>query len=74
MKTTETDSIIEKARNYVAAMPPAISGKGGHGAAFNVAVALRYGFDLSEEESLLIMSAYSQRCKPPWSEEELKHK
>lgn len=41
---------------------------------FAVAVVLRYGFDLSEEESWPILIDYNKRCEPPWSEKELRHK
>ena len=55
-------------------MAPAISGSGGHNATFAVAVALRHGFDLGEEEAWPILLDYNQRCQPPWSERELRHK
>ncbi len=67
-------SVAERAARYVSAMPPAISGSGGHAALFAVACALRHGFALGEEDGWLIMLAYSERCDPPWSERELWHK
>jgi hypothetical protein len=67
-------SLIERAGRYVAAMPPAISGSGGHAAAFNVAVVLLHGFGLAEEEAWPILCGFSDRCEPPWNERELRHK
>lgn len=67
-------SVIERAGRYVSAMPAAISGSGGHAAAFNVAVVLLHGFDLSDEEAWPILCGFSDRCEPPWNERELRHK
>lgn len=67
-------SVIERAGRYVDAMPAAISGSGGHAAAFNVAVALIHGFALSEDEAWPILLSFNERCSPPWNERELRHK
>jgi len=66
--------IMERARAYVAKMPPAISGSGGHNATFAAACALVRGFALSTEEAFEILEEYNLRCEPPWSEWELRHK
>jgi hypothetical protein len=63
----------ERAAAYVAAMPPAISGQGGHQATFAVASALIHGFALSEEQAWPICE-YNARSSPPWNETELRHK
>jgi len=67
-------TVIERAEKYVAAMPPAISGSDGSGACLAVANALKHGFALSEDEAWPILLEYSERCSPPWSERELRHK
>jgi len=67
-------NIIERASKYVAAMPAAISGSGGHSACFAVAIALVHGFDLSEDDAWPILMEYNARCEPPWNERELRHK
>ena len=67
-------TLTERAAAYAAAMPPAISGQGGHQATFAVASALIHGFALSEEQAWPIMCEYNARCSPPWSEAELRHK
>lgn len=64
----------ELARNYVAKMPPAVSGRGGHNATFSVALVLVRGFGLTLEQARPIMADYNSRCLPPWSEQELDHK
>ena len=66
--------VIENARRYVAKIPPAISGQGGHNQAFKVACILVKGFALSVEQAIPIFDEYSQRCTPPWSPRELEHK
>ena len=68
-------SRVERASRYLAAMPPAISGSGGHAAAFRAALVLVRGFQLPPDEALkLLAQDFSPRCQPPWSLWELKHK
>jgi hypothetical protein len=66
--------MIERAGRYVSEMPAAVSGSGGHAAAFNVAVVLIRGFALAEAEAWPIMLSFNERCSPPWNERELRHK
>jgi len=67
--------VIQRARAYLAKMPPAISGHGGHNATFLAARALVCGFALDEDDAFdLLVSDYNQRCEPPWAEWELRHK
>ena len=66
--------LSDRAARYVARMPAAVSGQGGHRATFAVAVALVHGFALGEAEAWEILCAYNARCSPPWSERELRHK
>ena len=65
---------FERASRYSAAMPPSVSGGGGHSQTFALAVALAHGFNLSEQETTALMVAYNLKCSPPWSDRELKHK
>src|SRR5262249_24997473 len=67
-------SLRERIERYIDACPEAISGQQGHKATFKVAIALIRGFDLSEVKALDFLRRYNQRCKPRWSERELKHK
>ncbi|MDI1312106.1 hypothetical protein [Prosthecobacter sp.] len=64
----------ERASAYLAKMPASVSGQGGDAAAFSAAVALVRGFDLSEEEALPLLSHWNKDCRPPWRENDLRHK
>jgi RecA-family ATPase len=64
----------ERASLYAKAMPPAISGSGGHSQTFALAVALAHGFNLNENDCWGILQAYNTTCSPPWSERDLRHK
>jgi hypothetical protein len=65
---------LERARRYVAAMPAAQSGAGGHNATFAVACALVKGFDLPISSARAVLYDFNARCSPPWSEKDLEHK
>lgn len=64
----------ERAIKYVQAVPPAISGQGGHNVTFTLATTLTHGFNLNESEAYDIMSDWNRSCQPPWTERELRHK
>jgi hypothetical protein len=68
--------LVKRARAYLAACEPAVSGAGGHQRAFAAARALvgwtRRG--LSESDALALLEEYNRRCDPPWSQRELDHK
>lgn len=66
--------VAARARRYVDTMPAAVSGQGGHGQTFHVACVVANGFDLRYEQAWPILVDYSQRCEPPWSDHELRHK
>ena len=66
---------IKRASAYLAKMPEAVSGDGGHNALLRAACVLVQGFDLAPNVALdLLWSEYSPRCSPAWSEAELLHK
>jgi replicative DNA helicase len=66
---------IRRATAYIAKMPEAISGSGGHKALWDVALVLTKGFSLSEADAIdLVNREYNPRCSPPWSEKEVRHK
>ncbi len=69
-----THQILDRALAYADAMPPAISGEGGHAATFRVAIAAAHGFGLDEAGTLAVLERYNERCQPPWSPAELAHK
>jgi hypothetical protein len=73
-RPASSTSTVERARRYVAAMPPAISGAGGHAATFNVARRLVADFELHDADAWDLIVEYNGRAMPPWSERELRHK
>lgn len=73
-KTIGAGDAVDRARAYVAAMPPAISGSDGHTATFNVACKLVWGFELDHEQTMTLLREYNGRCQPLWNEQELQHK
>lgn len=66
-------SSFERARTYIAAIPGAVSGAGGHNQTFVVACKL-VEFGLSPDEAWSLLVEYNRRCAPAWSERELRHK
>lgn len=73
-KLPSDPDVAERARKYIATMPPAVSGSNGHGATFHVACVLVLGFGLSEGDAFSVLAEYNARCEPPWSEKDLWHK
>lgn len=65
---------IERARRYLARLPVAVTGQGGHRATFRAACALVHGFSLSEGEAMTLLGEWNRACQPPWSESDLAHK
>ncbi len=66
--------LVERARAYVDRMPSARTGSGGHKTTFHVCCVLVIGFALQEDEAWGLLLEYNQRCEPPWTEGELRHK
>ena len=65
---------MDRARKYLAKMPPAVSGSSGHNATFHAACILVLGFSLTNDQALQVLAEWNQSCQPPWSERELEHK
>jgi len=73
--TVPPEAIERRAAAYLDAMPPAVSGQGGHNATYAAATAMVHGFGLDTETALqLLIHRYNPRCEPPWTEKELRHK
>lgn len=69
------DEQVRRARAYLAKVPGGISGEGGSRPCYRAACVLIHGFGLSQDDAFaLLVSEYSPRCTPPWSEKELRHK
>jgi hypothetical protein len=63
-----------QARSYLWAVPPAVQGQGGDAHTFYVCCRLVRGFGLSMEEAWPLLLEFNARCRPPWTERELRHK
>ncbi len=75
MTAEELQAVEPRAIAYLDAMPPAVSGEGGHDATYAAATALVHGFGLPAERALaLLLERYNARCQPPWDEKDLRHK
>ncbi len=73
--SADANDVEHRALAYLDKMPPAISGQGGHKATYAAATALVHGFGLSPDHALNLLLAYfNPRCRPPWTEKELRHK
>jgi hypothetical protein len=69
-----TGKVIDRARQYVAAIPPAISGQHGDVHTFRVCCRVVRGFALDDDEALAVLRDWNSRCEPPWSDRELTDK
>jgi hypothetical protein len=74
-QSSSSNDVERRAIAYLEKLPPAISGQGGHAAAYTAAVALVHGMALDPERAVeLLLAHYNPRCEPPWTEKELRHK
>lgn len=73
-QTNMAKSNLERCLAYLDKLPRAVDGSGGHDATFLAACeCVRFG--LSDSEMWEAMSWYNaNRCDPPWTEKELRHK
>lgn len=65
---------VENCRRYLAKLPPAVSGSGGHDATFKAALVIVKGFSLTGSDARRLMEEFNARCQPPWKDYELEHK
>jgi hypothetical protein len=67
-------NIFDRARAYLAKLPPAIAGNGGHAATFAAACRLvEFGFAF--EQAAPLLAAWNEtHCQPQWTVAELNHK
>jgi RepB DNA-primase from phage plasmid len=74
VRTKLNGSVVERARRYVAAIPPAVTGQHGDTDTFRVCCRLVRGFALDDDDALAVLSEWNIRCEPPWSLQELRGK
>jgi hypothetical protein len=66
-----SSNVIERARRYLAALPPAVSGQHGDVTTFRACCRLVRGFLLDDADALALIRQWNAQCEPPWSEREL---
>lgn len=66
--------VVQRARQYLASVPPAIAGQHGDVHTFRVCCRLVRGFALDADQALHVVSEWNARCDPPWSPAELLEK
>lgn len=65
----------DRARSWLAHVPGAVSGQGGHLQTYKAALGLVRGFCLDPQDALcLLAESYNPRCTPEWSLADLRHK
>ncbi len=69
-----TDARMDRARKYLAKLPPAVSGDSGHTQMFNAVCIAMFGFDLDIGSTTSVINEYNERCDPPFDDGELAHK
>jgi replicative DNA helicase len=67
-------AVESKALAFLETLPPAVAGDGGHDRTFHAASVLVQGFAMTPEQALPLLRQYNQKCQPPWSDDELRHK
>ena len=72
----KASSIYDRCVSYLQKCDPAISGQSGHDQAFLVAckIAELFGEKLDDDQLIECLEEWNQRCDPPWTEKELRHK
>ncbi len=68
------EAIVDRARKYLAKIPPAVSGQSGHNATFHAACVLVLGFELPESDATALMMEWNLGCQPPWSARDIGRK
>lgn len=70
----DATSVAARVRAYLANVPPAIAGQGGHNQTLKAAIKVGPGFGLEPEEAFAFLSEWNQGCDPQWSEKDLRRK
>jgi hypothetical protein len=65
---------LERARRYLAATPPAVQGQRGDERTFRVCCRLVGRFGLTDDEALRLLTEWNERCRPQWTERDLRSK
>jgi hypothetical protein len=71
---TSSPDLVARARAYLTAMPPAISGQNGRNQFLNAACRMVDDFALCREQAMTLLAEYNTRCEPPFSGREVADK
>ena len=63
--------VMDRAKRYLASVPPAVAGQHGDVHTFRVCCRLIRGFALDDHQALHALNEWNARCEPPWSPAEL---
>lgn len=74
LKSLPMKKNLKRIQKYLDKIDPAVSGSNGHNQTFKVACLLIHRFGLSDIDAWPLLKTYSERCSPPWSDKDLKHK
>jgi hypothetical protein len=74
IKFNEKTNLEQRIRRYMAKIPPAIAGQGGHNSAMRAAGVPVNGFNLAESDALKFTREWNQTYQPRWSESKLARK
>lgn len=66
--------LLARARAKLHTLPIATEGQNGSKACFRAACTLVRDFGIPPEQAFPLLKEYGDRCLPPWSDEELRHK
>lgn len=65
-KQQDKNSVIDRCRNYIARLEPAIQGNFGHRQILRACNAIFFGFGLDKIQGWPILEEFNARCVPPW--------
>lgn len=67
-------TLAPRIRKYLAAVPGAVSGRGGHNDTLRVCGHIVHGYDLTPDEAWEFLAEWNAKCEPPWEENDLRRK
>jgi hypothetical protein len=65
---------VARAKVWAARQPPAVEGQGGDLTTFKTCATVAIGHDLEEDQALEALRDWNLKCRPPWSDHELRTK
>jgi hypothetical protein len=66
--------VLERARRYLAKLPPSIQGSGGENALHNACFSTVAGFDILPDAAFPLIAEYNASAVPPWNDNALRLK